>query len=179
MLYKLVVCILLCVLSARGVVADPVTYQQIPQDRDRQLARQVADPNKPPNQTSQSQQPQTEAGADLPKFVRLPDGRIVPYGPGVVCTENCVEPFEARAPNRPRLWVWGIPIIAGGLLAGLLIAGGGGSGPSAGASVTPIPASPTPTPPGTDVPEPSTLVLLGIGMTILVRKRVSGRKADR
>ncbi|HWQ35869.1 MAG TPA: PEP-CTERM sorting domain-containing protein [Blastocatellia bacterium] len=175
---KFALCILLCGLLTRVIVADPVTYRQIQQDREKQLAGQSATSNRSASQGTQVQQPQPQSQDETPQFVRLPDGRIVPYGPGAVCTENCVEPFEARAPNRTRPWVWGLPLIAGGLIAGLTGGGVIGGGPVGGVSATPTPGptvpavTPTPLPsptPGAEVPEPSTIVLLGIGLTMLLR----------
>jgi hypothetical protein len=181
--------LLLCGLLSRVTLADPIIYQQVLQDRQKQIAGQSVGATAPPAQGGQVQQPQTQTEGDLPKFVRLPDGRIVPYGPDGICTENCVEPFEARAPSRLRVWMWGVPLIAGGLLAGLVGAGVLGGGPAAQASVAPttnptvgITPSPTPTvlpspTPNVEIPEPSTLILLGIGMTMLLRRR-AGRKEN-
>jgi hypothetical protein len=184
---KFALCTLLCGLLTRAIMADPVTYRQVQQDREKQLAGQSATSNKSAGQGEQVQRPQPQSQEETPQFVRLPDGRIVPYGPGAVCTENCVEPFEARAPNRTRPWVWGIPLIAGGLIAGL-IGGGVIGGSSGGVSVTPTPVptvpvvTPTPLPPptpGAEVPEPSTMVLLGIGLTLLLRRRQGRQKEER
>lgn len=172
---KFALCILLCGLLTRAIVADPVTYRQIQQDREKQLAGQSATSNKSAGQGEQGQQPRSQSQDETPQFVRLPDGRIVPYGPGAVCTENCVEPFEARAPNRTRPWVWGLPLIAGGLIAGLIgggLVGGVSATPTPGPTVPVITPTPLPSPtPGAEVPEPSTIVLLGIGLTMLLRRR--------
>lgn len=190
MLRQLALCILLCSLLSRALIAGPVTYQQIQQDREKQLAGQSTASTRPAGQEKQTQQPpsQPRTGEDIPQFVRLPDGRIVAYGPGAICTENCVEPFEARAPNRPRLWVWGIPLIAGGLIAGLIGSGAIGGGTVASVNVTPtpvptVPVNPTPTPlpsptPSAEVPEPSTLILLGLGITVLMRRRSGKGKSE-
>ncbi len=188
MLRQLALCILLCGLLSRAIIADPVTYQQVQQDREKQLAGQSTASTRSAGQEKQTQpQSQSQTGEDTPQFVRLPDGRIVAYGPGAICTENCVEPFEARAPNRPRLWVWGIPLIAGGLIAGLVGSGAIGGGRVASINTTPtpvptVPVTPTPPPPSptpsAEVPEPSTLILLGLGITVLMRRRFGKEKTD-
>ncbi|MFN0119945.1 MAG: PEP-CTERM sorting domain-containing protein [Blastocatellia bacterium] len=190
MLRKLLIMFLTVTLLFQGVMADSVTLRQVEQDRQKQLAANMIR-GEEKRDSGSAVTASTTVPDDAPKFVRLPDGRIVPYGPGIVCTENCVEPyFIERTPVRPNLWVWGVPLLAGGLLAGLMGGGViGGGNATAGVSQTPVPTPPisvvTPTPlptpittptPSAEVPEPSTFILLGLGMAALLKKR--GRRDD-
>jgi hypothetical protein len=161
-----------CLMVARAQ-ADPITYQQVRQHRGS-LAAATAEPLAF-HLTEPTQDPPARAqeSANHPEFVRLPDGRIVPYGPGVICTENCAEPFDAVAPKSTRWWLAAPPLLAGGIVCAVLC---GGNTLTLSGSLQPTPTpglTPTPTP-ATNIPEPATLILLGLGLAILARRRVLG-----
>jgi hypothetical protein len=154
-------------------MADPITYPQVHQFRgplaSPGLALRFDDP---PQDQARAQE-----SANHPEFVRLPDGRLVPYGPGVICTENCAEPFEAAVPPSPHRWWLAVPpLVAGGLVCAVLC---GGGTPTISGILQPTPTpNVTPTPPqATNIPEPATLILLGLGLAILARRRLLGRPA--
>lgn len=154
---RLTVSILLLCLLAGTVKADPITFQQVKQDA-----------NGPP--TSQTGQPAKAQEGTPPEFVRLPDGRIVPYGPGTICrieTEDSAERIDQ--PNR-RKWLIAVPLFAAGILCAVLCHGDisrtAVSNTGQEPTVTP---TPTPTPPSTPVPEPGTLILLGVGLAFLAQ----------
>lgn len=124
-----------------------------------------------------------------PEFVRLADGRLAPYGPGVICSDACVEEDVLATPSGfPRKWLIAIPL-AGAAIVGVILAttdtsrpprtavGGTTQPPTSSPSPTPTP-NPTPTPPsgGGDqpepVPEPGTLALMGAGLAFFSRRRV-------
>lgn len=194
----------LCCTLAQSVLADSVTYQQLQQsqggrtatnpatatanDQRQQQKEQGQNPSSQSPQPSQSQAGVAEESPNHPEFVRLPDGRIVRYGPGILCEENCVEPVTPAAFREPGPRMWWIvpPVVAGGILCAFLCDGGDSQPqptptiiiPPPQPTVTPT-AQPTasPTQPPNEIPEPGTFVLLGLGIgTMLIRRRMAARK---
>jgi hypothetical protein len=171
---------LICCALAQSVPADPVTYQQLQQNNQGQGQ----------SQQSQSQSGVAQESPNHPEFVRLPDGRIVRYGPGVLCDETCVEPVTPAAFREPGPRMWWIvpPMVAGGILCAFLCRGGGEAQPTPTILIPlPTPAqsptaqptvSPTPQPPN-EIPEPGTLILFGLGIGAMIARRRMAAKKDR
>jgi hypothetical protein len=185
---------LVCCVIAGSVLADTVTYRQLQQTQSGGAAAPNA--SRPKDQGQQNNQGQGQSASlpssdsasgvakespNPPDFVRLPDGRIVRYGPGVLCDQNCVTPVTPTAFRGPSSTVWWIvtPAAAAGILCAFLCGGDNDAQP-----LTPIPIpdpSPSPrtqpTPPPNEIPEPGTLVLLGLGIgAMIARRRMAARK---
>jgi PEP-CTERM motif len=194
---RLTVLLLICCLVGQGALADTITYQQLRHDLGGRAytsapipaSARTNDPGQNPQGSAlRTPPPPLRESSTNPEFVRLPDGRIVRYGPSLICDENCVEPVSPAAfrESGSNLWWYITPLVAGGILCAILCRPSRDSSPQASPTInipvpnptvihgqpTPSPGiSPTPPPP-TEVPEPSTLVLLGLGLgALLVRRR--------
>lgn len=205
-------CLLALCVIVQSVRADTVTYQQLRQDQSGRatttasvpkVARQTDQSQNPgQNPAGQTQQPSTgqataRESQEHPEFVRLPDGRIVRYGPGIVCDENCVEPIAPAAFRGPGPALWWIvpPIIAGGILCIVLCRPDRDVNPQPTPTII-IPSSPQPTitvsptvaptilpspspstQPTPDIPEPGTIILFGAGLgALLARRKMASKK---
>jgi hypothetical protein len=173
MLRKTLVVIVLTVCLSAGALADPIRWQQLERGTTPQQTWTGAGQSVAPLAAPAEPEQQPVAADEPPKFVTLPDGRIVPYGPGAICTEDCLEGFEEKTVRRPNIWYVVIPAIAGGIITTVLInRGRDGNTPRIidlpSSTPNPLP-SPSPGPSG-QVPEPATLILLGAGLVIIGRK---------
>lgn len=175
--------VILCGALTGGVQAMPIQYFQI---GDAQVGQQTSRASS----TSTTSRTETVESLDQPEFVRLSDGRMIPYGPGVICSEICLDSdVIENPPGLARRWWIAIPI-AGAAIAAILLSSGETSiprpttvgGKTQEPQPTPTPSTtptPTPTPslppggnPPQPVPEPGTIALLGAGLALLSRKRV-------
>lgn len=174
--FRLVLCVLLVVQAQ----AASLTYQQVSNQVGTQTQQPTTD-----SKSVNAQAPQIKIpdGGDRPEFVRLADGRIVPYGPGVVCTDDCMQ-SEAYGPDDPsdlrtipkglNPWLLAVPAIVGGVIACVVLCGGDDS-----AVLTTSEPPRVVTPPNqTDVPEPATLMLLGLGLAMMARHGFGKKKSS-
>ncbi len=173
--------LIFCVLLVVQAHAAPIHYQQISAQIGSQTQPPITDAK---GVTAQASQTKISESGDRPEFIRLADGRIVPFGPGVVCTDDCVQaeafgpddPTELRVPvARVKPWL----LTASGLAIPLILLWRGGDRTAVSSTgEPPVTTTPTP-PPQTDVPEPATLVLLGLGLAMVARHGFGKKKSSR
>ena len=94
-----------------------------------------------------------------PEYVRLSDGRLVKFGPGVICDERCAEAVAPVDDNRRRSVIILTAVAFTGLTLLLLP-----RCPPVTPSVPAPPFSPPPGPPITPIPETGTGALLALGL---------------
>jgi hypothetical protein len=178
--------IILCGALVVSAQASPINFSHI---GDAQSGRQTngsATSQSSTNSSDNVNASLTVEGLEHPEFVRLADGRMIPYGPGVICSDACVEGVAFTNPSGfPRKWLIALPL-AGAAIVGVLLATDTSRTPRTAVdnnSKDPDPTpSPTPTPvcqgdncakpPTQPVPEPATLALMGAGLAVFSRRRV-------
>ncbi|MBK8315488.1 MAG: PEP-CTERM sorting domain-containing protein [Acidobacteria bacterium] len=171
--------VLICLAASNTVFADSVTYNQIRQIRHSQSETSSAQNQDPQKPAEKPQEPKAVESPTHPEFVRLPDGRIVKYGPGIICEDECREPITPKVSRRTRaagpFWFILPPFAAGALVCAILC----GSNDTAQKPPIVFPPgpvdSPTPPPPA-EIPEPGTLVLVSIGLGALAARELKLRK---
>jgi PEP-CTERM motif len=162
--------LLLCLVLMVGVQAGPIGYQQI----DQQAQQKTNNGNNAPAQPT--------GGESNPEIVRLADGRIVPFGAGVICSDNCVGADAIDAPfdlgkiagvRGINPWLIGVPVAVGGIAAIVLLSGGNTTTPAViTTDVTTLPIIIAPRDPivPAPVPEPATVALMGVGLAMLAKR---------
>lgn len=185
MVRRIFVSILLSALLTQLALADPITYRQLRPETGAAFTRLPAATLSSDNDTRTGSTTSTSGqqggraveSPNHPEFVRLPDGRIVKYGPGIICDENSIDAMPLARSRVSRNWYVLPPVLAAGILCAVLCRGGGGaSEPLTGQPPVVIQPSPsptiavTPTPPA-EVPEPGTLVLVTVGLGAFLARR--------
>ena len=86
-----------------------------------------------------------------PITVKLSDGRVVPFGQGTICSDECPEISEDKSKSK----IWIIPIASSIIICSVFC------------GRTPNTTTTTTDQPPTTVPEPITLLTLGLGLLLL------------
>ncbi len=164
--------------------ATPINFSHIGDPQSGRQPNGSAASSAAPNSSGAVNAILTVESLDHPEFVRLADGRLIPYGPGVICSESCVESVVAPQ-GFPRKWLIALPLM-GAAIVGVILATNTPRIPRTivGSTTQPPTTTPTPTPtpgcvgsncsnpPTEPVPEPATLALMGAGLAVLSRRRV-------
>ncbi len=178
-----VMTIILCGAVAVGAQAGSVSYGQI------QAAQNVGQSKSATTATPTSADQITVESLEHPEFVKLADGRIIPYGPGVSCSDACVgaDIIEKDGPGFNKKWLYAIPVIAGIAVVGVMLGSSDASLPRTVGGITQGPDTPvtpvdpnaptTPSNPSTPgqpqpVPEPATIAMMGAGIAMMARNKV-------
>lgn len=104
--------------------------------------------------------------------ILLPDGRILPFGQGILCTDDC--PAEVLAPpSSNRIWL--VPVVAAGIITTAILWPGNRQ-PRPPRIDTSQPLPPCDDIPTAPVPEPSTLALLGLAGLLTLPRIFNARK---
>ncbi len=182
--------IILCGAVAVGAQAGPVSYGQIQEAQNNGQSKTATSTTS----TTPSADQITVESLEHPEFVKLADGRIIPYGAGVACSDSCVgaDIIERNNPGFNKKWLLAVPVIAGIAVAGVMLGGSDASlprftnvgGVTTGPTTPPIVVTPndpntptTPNDPSTPgqpqpVPEPATIAMMGAGIAMMARNKV-------
>lgn len=199
MLHRRLTTFLLCGLLAISAQASPITWSQF--QNSSALPGSAFTQDAAAGQSASQSSGTAEAGTP-PEFVRLPDGRVVPFGPGVICADASPTAEEVGG-SHSRRWLIAIPIITAVVACAFLCRGSNRTRPTPPPFPTPTPPvgppppceappcrtpAPTPTPvctsgpcatpPPTPVPEPGTLLLVGVGLAFVARKGYKRGRRD-
>lgn len=103
---------------------------------------------------------------DDPKLVTLSDGRRVPFGQGVICSDKCVQSGAETLPDssKRRQWLW---LLIPAALTGFILIPNDPPTITTTRATTPDLPMPTPrrdVPTRTEVPDRNTLEMLGLGL---------------
>jgi PEP-CTERM motif len=182
--------IILCGAVASGAQASPISLGQIQETQNSGQSKTATSTST----TTPNADQITVESLEHPEFVKLADGRIIPYGAGVACSDSCVgaDIIERNNPGFNKKWLLAVPVIAGIAVVGVMLGGGDASLPRptnvggviTGPNTPPVVVTPTdpntpttpnnPSNPGQPqpVPEPATIAMMGAGIAMMARNKV-------
>jgi hypothetical protein len=182
MRFRPVMTIILCGAMTFAAQAGSVSYDQI------QAAQNVGQTQTSALVPSTSTDQITVESLEHPEFVKLADGRIIPYGPGVSCSDSCVGADILEKEGFNKKWLYAVPVIAGIAVVGVMLGSSDASlprtnvdGVTKGPDTPVVPNDPnTPTTPSNPsnpgqpqpVPEPATIAMMSAGIALMGRKKV-------